>query len=58
MKTQKSILLQKASVEGLPMKKAGAPSSESGEVVKFDVAGMPQLEVWLEDETVTLTRAT
>lgn len=31
--------------------------SESGEVVKFDEAGMPQLEVWLEDETIWLTQA-
>ena len=29
---------------------------ESGEVVKFDEAGMPQLEVWLENETVWLTQ--
>ena len=29
---------------------------ESGEVVKFDEAGMPQLEVWLEDETIWLTQ--
>ena len=28
----------------------------SGEVVKFDEAGMPQLEVWLENETVWLTQ--
>ena len=29
---------------------------ESGEVVKFDEAGMPQLDVWLEDETIWLTQ--
>ena len=28
--------------------------AESGEVVKFDEAGMPQLDVWLEDETIWL----
>ena len=33
------------------------PQKESGEVVKFDEAGMPQLEVWLEDETIWLTQA-
>ena len=32
-------------------------ASESGEIVKFDEAGMPQLDVWLEDETVWLTQA-
>ena len=30
--------------------------SESGEIVKFDEAGMPQLDVWLEDETIWLTQ--
>ena len=30
--------------------------AEAGEVVKFDEAGMPQLEVWLEDETIWLTQ--
>ena len=34
-------------------REAGA---ESGEVVKFDEAGMPTLEVWLEDETIWLTQ--
>ena len=29
---------------------------ESGEVVKFAETGMPQLEVWLEDETIWLTQ--
>lgn len=40
MKNQKSVQLEK----------------ESGEIVKFDEAGMPQLEVWLEDETIWLTQ--
>ena len=40
MKNQKEVQLEK----------------ESGEVVKFDEAGMPQLEVWLEDETIWLTQ--
>ena len=31
-------------------------ASESGEIVKFDEAGMPQLDVWLEDETIWLTQ--
>ena len=30
---------------------------DAGEVVKFDEADMPQLDVWLEDETVWLTQA-
>ena len=30
--------------------------SESGEIVKFDEAGMPQLDVWLEDETIWRTQ--
>ena len=30
--------------------------SESGEVVKFNEAGMPQIDVWLEDETIWLTQ--
>ena len=32
-------------------------AKETGEVVKFDEAGMPQLDVWLEDETVWLSQA-
>ena len=31
-------------------------ASESGEIVMFDEAGMPQLDVWLEDETIWLTQ--
>ena len=31
-------------------------AAESGEVVKFDEAGMPQLDVWLENETIWLTQ--
>ena len=38
-------------------KKEAKSTSESGEIVKFDEAGMPQLDVWLEDETVWLTQA-
>ena len=33
-----------------------ASVSESGEVVKFNEAGMPTLDVWLEDETIWLTQ--
>ena len=33
-----------------------ASVSESGEVVKFEEDGMPQLDVWLEDETIWLTQ--
>ena len=38
-------------------KKEKKAAAEAGEVVKFDEAGMPQLDVWLEDETVWLTQA-
>ena len=37
-------------------KKEKKAVAESGEVVKFDEAGMPQLDVWLEDETIWLTQ--
>ena len=42
---------------GVPSAKAGSsPTLETGEVVKFDEAGMPTLDVWLEDETIWLTQ--
>jgi len=34
-----------------------ANGSESGEIVKFAEAGLPQLDVWLEDETIWITQA-
>ena len=37
-------------------KKQKKAVAEAGEVVKFDEAGMPQLDVWLEDETIWLTQ--
>ncbi len=38
-------------------KKANGPTpAESGEIVRFSESGMPQLEVWLEDDTVWLTQ--
>ena len=37
-------------------KKKADRKAESGEVVKFDEAGMPSLDVWLEDETIWLTQ--
>jgi hypothetical protein len=37
-------------------KKQKKAAVEAGEVVKFDDAGMPQLDVWLEDETIWLTQ--
>ena len=37
-------------------KKKADRNAESGEVVKFDEAGMPSLDVWLEDETIWLTQ--
>ena len=56
MKNQKSVQLVKSSNEIVSSKSAATPSAESGEIVKFDEAGMPQLEVWLEDETIWLTQ--
>ena len=38
------------------MKKPKMAVSEAGEVVKFNEADMPQLDVWLEDETIWLTQ--
>ena len=37
-------------------KKQKKAVAEAGEVVKFDESGMPQLDVWLEDETIWLTQ--
>ncbi len=37
-------------------KKSKMTASEAGEVVKFDEDDMPQLDVWLEDETIWLTQ--
>ena len=56
MKNQKAVQLVKSSNKIVPSKSASTPSVESGEVVKFNEAGMPQLEVWLEDETIWLTQ--
>jgi len=38
-------------------KKSKMTAAEAGEVVKFNEADLPQLDVWLEDETVWLTQA-
>ena len=54
MKNQKQVRSHEDSL--VSQKSIQAPSGESGEVVKFDEAGMPQLEVWLEDETIWLTQ--
>ena len=48
MKNQKAVQLVKSSNKIVSSKSAATPSAESGEVVKFNEAGMPQLEVWLE----------
>ena len=56
MKNQKSVQSVKSSNEIVSNKSAATPSAESGEIVKFDEAGMPQLEVWLENETIWLTQ--
>jgi len=56
MKNQQPAQLAKSSGKIVRGKSAAVPPAESGEVVKFDEAGMPQLEVWLEDETIWLTQ--
>ncbi len=57
MKKQKSASLKETSSKSIAKKAGGMPSAESGEVVRFSESGMPQLEVWLEDETIWLTQA-
>ncbi len=37
-------------------RKVQQPVAAQGELVKYDQQGMPQLEVWLEDETIWLTQ--
>ena len=56
MKTGKSV--QSAGVPGKTASKKPieSPAGESGEVVRFNESGMPQLEVWLEGETIWLTQ--
>jgi len=64
MKVAKKRAKAKARTGGIPAAKGGisslnggqVASSESGEVVKFEENGMPQLDVWLEDETIWLTQ--
>ena len=57
MKTVKGKSSAKTCSAKAPALKGGVPSvSESGEVVKFSEVGMPQIEVWLEDETIWLTQ--
>ena len=64
MKAAKKRAKAKARAGGIPAAKGGisssnggqVASSESGEVVKFEENGMPQLDVWLEDETIWLTQ--
>ncbi len=56
MKKQKTNRSRSSLAGPLAHRTAESPSSESGEVVKFEESGMPQLEVWLEDETVWLTQ--
>ncbi len=38
------------------MRPAETKESSRGEVVTYNQDGMPQLEVWLEDETIWLTQ--
>ena len=37
-------------------RKVQQPGAAQGELVKYDQQGMPQLEVWLEDETIWLSQ--
>ena len=65
MKVTKKRPKAKARAGGIPSVDGGiSPSnggqvsaSESGEIVKFNEAGLPQLDVWLDGETVWLTQA-
>ena len=54
MKTGKAV--QSAGVPGKTVSKKHleSPTADSGEVVRFNESGMPQLEVWLEGETIWL----
>ncbi len=56
MKKQQTNRSKSLLARSVARRAAESPSSESGEVVKFEESGMPQLEVWLEDETVWLTQ--
>ena len=57
MKTAKGKSNTKACFAKAPASKGGGPSvSESGEVVKFNEADMPKIDVWLGNETIWLTQ--
>ena len=55
----KTKMVKATAMDGIGVSANGGQSSvsESGEVVKFNEAGMPTLDVWLEDETVWLSQA-
>ena len=57
MKTGKSVQSAGVSDKTASKKPLESPTGESGEVVRFNESGMPQLEVWLEGETIWLTQA-
>ena len=57
MKTGKSLQSAGVSDKTASKKPLESPTGESGEVVRFNESGMPQLEVWLEGETIWLTQA-
>ena len=57
MKNRKSVQSGGVSDKTESKKSLGSPTAESGEVVRFNESGMPQLEVWLEGETIWLTQA-
>ena len=56
MKTGKSVQSAGVSDKTASKKPLESPTGESGEVVRFNESGMPQLEVWLEGETIWLTQ--
>ena len=57
MKNGKSVQSCGVSDKTESKKPLESPTGESGEVVRFNESGMPQLEVWLEGETIWLTQA-
>ena len=57
MKTGKSVQSAGVPDKTVSKKHLESPTGESGEVVRFNESGMPQLEVWLEGETIWLTQA-
>ena len=47
---------KKTESAAIPKRKTRSNLAESGEIVQFAEDGLPQLDVWLEDETIWLTQ--